>query len=99
MLPVITSTSTAPSASVICRSRGGNIATKNATPTLSPRASAPAAPKKLSATISPRATSSAQAQGESSMVRDSTDATTTSRSAASSNAAAASVSRSSGFAT
>ena len=64
---------------------------KNATPGLSPRASALAAPKKLEPTISPRATSSDHSTGALNRKRSSTEAQTTSRSAASRIAATASL--------
>src|SRR5580704_12094630 len=64
---------------------------KKATPGLSPRASALAAPKKLDPTISPRATSSDHSTGALNRNRSSTDTQTTSRSAASRMAATASL--------
>src|ERR1700730_1870495 len=64
---------------------------KKATPGLSPRASALAAPKKLEPTISPRATSSDHSTGALSRNRSDTDTQTTSRSAASRTAATASL--------
>src|ERR1700733_1511582 len=70
--------------------------TKKAMPTFSPRASAPAAPKKLSATIKPRATSSAHSSGWSKTKRDSTEVQTTSRSANRNSAAMPSTSHSIG---
>jgi hypothetical protein len=63
MHAAVTATSSEAMAAAIARTRPGMRSTKKATPTLSPRASAPAAPKKLSATISPRATSSDHSMG------------------------------------
>ena len=65
-------------------------------PRLSCRASALAAPKKLDPTINPRATSSAHSTGALNTERSSTEPITTARSPASSSAATASVTASSG---
>src|SRR6185312_13903286 len=71
------------------------MSTKNRTPTFSPRASALAAPKKAEPTIRPRATSSDHSTGALKQKRSSTDAQTTTRSAARRMAAIASLRRSS----
>src|SRR5258707_5596356 len=88
-------TSSAPMASTTRRNAAGSMSMKNATPRFSLRASALAAPKKLDPTMRPRATSSANSTGALKRKRSNTEPTTTSRSAASSIAAMASLAASS----